>query len=407
MTARGPVMLVSAMRRALQRRKDTECFRTCAVCKEGAYDFASNDYLGLARSRGDSALPEGSQKVDSGDNDKLVHGSTGSRLLTGYSSLFDIVERQIAHTHSSETALLFNSGYDANLGFFGCVPQKNDIVLFDELIHASVHDGLKLSRGTGVPFKHNCLSNLQAQLEAHYSPGRSVVVAVESVYSMDGDVAPLEHIGRLCRAYGAALVVDEAHSTGVYGKRGEGLVQALGLQDEVFARLHTFGKGMGCHGAAIVGPEILKEYLINYSRPLIYSTSLPPHSLHSIRAAYGVLGTEGLQRRRAHLFKMIELFRLLADQSVMLRGKLLPSQSAIQGVLVRGNAKCVRACNLMTERGFDVRPIRSPTVAKGTERIRIVLHSHNTKEEVEQLVYSLEEVLFSMPEECLLRESVE
>jgi len=319
---------------------------------------------------------------------QVLLGSTGSRLLSGNSELAEELEAFLAKFHGAPAALLFNSGYDANVGFFSSVPQRDDLVLYDELIHASVHDGMRLGRAPRKAFRHNDLAHLRSELSSSKPAsiaGASVFVAVETVYSMDGDCAPLLELVQLCEEFGANLVVDEAHATGVIGATGEGCVKHLGLQERVFARLHTFGKGVGCHGAAVLGSVALQQYLINYARSLIYSTSLPPHSLLSIRVAYEFMAQSS--DRRAHLARLVALFRsrLVGTLASTRRASILPSDSAIQGVIVPGNDSVVLLAAVLSNAGFDVKPIRSPTVPAGTERVRICLHAHNTLDQVDRL----------------------
>ena len=200
------------------------------------------------------------------DNASLVtwnsNGATGSRLISGNSLFYTEVEKEISTFHNSEEALVFNSGYDANLGFFSSVPQRGDIVLFDEYIHASIRDGIRLSTAKAFKFKHNDLKNLKEQLLKFSSEDNEVFVVTEAVFSMDGDSPNLVLLSDICEAYQAHLIVDEAHAVGVFGTNGEGLVQSLGLENKVFARIITFGKAFGCHGAAIIGASELVRKLI-------------------------------------------------------------------------------------------------------------------------------------------------
>lgn len=310
----------------------------------------------------------------------------------------------LARFHDAESALLFNSGFDLNLGLYASMPQPGDIVVFDELVHSSIHEGLRLSRARSVAFRHNDAGDLRRQLNmaiaerdtARPSGGKpSIIIAVESVYSMDGDCAPLAEFCDAADEVGAAVVVDEAHGTGVFGREGRGWVAELGLEHRVFCRVHTFGKALGVHGAAVLGPQVLREYLINYARPLIYSTSLPTHSLVSVRCAYALMQREATQRQR-------QLQRLLAAfhrRSARLPpGRALASPSPIQAVVVPGNDACVAAAQLLQRRGFAVLPIRSPTVPAGSERLRIILHCHNTCEQVDALMDAIEDVLAPKPD---------
>ena len=239
-------------------------------------DFSSNDYLGFALSE---TIFDGTHKYLQ-DNNIKINGATGSRLLSGNHILFDKTEQFIAQFHQSESALLFNSGYDANIGFFSSVPQRNDVILFDELSHASIRDGIKNSNAKSFKFNHNDLEDLEIQILKNKKSITYVVT--ESDFSMDGDSPNLEELARLCQKHNCYLIVDEAHALGVFGEQGEGLVQSLNIHHLVFARIVTFGKSLGCHGAAILGSNNLKEYLINFARSFIYTTALSPHAVATI-----------------------------------------------------------------------------------------------------------------------------
>lgn len=236
-------------------------------------DFASNDYLGFAQN---ATLFDAVHDFLNSRNIK-TNGATGSRLISGNHSLYTETEAAIAQFHQAESALIFNSGYDANVGFFSAVPQRGDVILYDELCHASIRDGLQMSKAKSYKFNHNDSEDLQRHLEKWNSKRTAenhfeIYVALETVYSMDGDTPPLEEIVQLCEQYNAYLVVDEAHALGVMGEHGEGIVQYLNLQTRIFARIVTFGKGLGCHGAAILGSQELHTYLVNFARSFIYTT---------------------------------------------------------------------------------------------------------------------------------------
>lgn len=342
-------------------------------------DFCSNDYLGFARSK---TLRKNIDNYAA----KNGIGSTGSRLLTGNSPLVEELERFIADYHRAEAGLIFNSGYDANLGLFSSVPQKGDTVIYDEYIHASVHDGIRLGKAISYKFRHNEAAHLEELLKI--SEGNAYV-AVESVYSMDGDFAPLKEVAGLCKKYRALLVVDEAHATGVFGSRGEGRVVELGLEADVFARVHTFGKALGCHGAIVLGSRILREYLINFARSFIYTTALGNDSLIAVKCAYDLLlNRDDIKFKTSSL---ISLFNQKAED-LNIAGKI-ESQSPIQCLLLPGNKRVKTLAKKIQDSGFDVRPILSPTVPKGSERLRICLHAFNTEKEVVGLLECLKKNL--------------
>ncbi len=342
-------------------------------------DFCSNDYLGFARSEKLSKNTiKSSAKLKS-------NGSGGSRLLAGNSVYAENLEKYIAKFHNSEAGLIYNSGYDANVGLFSAIGQKGNIIIYDELIHASVHDGMKMSAATTYLFKHNDLKHLEERLRiAEALPdGRQgiIYVAVESVYSMDGDYALLKEISALCKKYKANLIVDEAHATGITKNDGKGRVQELKLEKEIFARVHTFGKGLGCHGAIILGSSLLRDYLINFSRAFIYTTALPVKSLVLISEAYHLLQKSGSDMKQ--LRKKITLFKSILSQDA--QTFLIESQSPIQCIVISGNNNIKKMASSLQNKGFDVRPILSPTVPKGKERLRICIHVFNTEKELRSL----------------------
>jgi len=361
----------SLLREKLETRKAAGLLRQLRIA-EGKIDFCSNDYLGFARSE------ELRQRIRTEETNVDLVGSTGSRLLTGHSSFAEKVECQIATFHDSPTALILNSGYDANVGLFSSLGRVAKHVVYDELIHASVHDGMRLSKANCVAFRHNDPAHLQEVLASLQG---KAVVAVESIYSMDGDACDLLSILEVCERHGAELIVDEAHAVGLFGQQGRGVVHQLGLQQRVFARLVTFGKSLGCHGAAVLGSDVLRQYLINHARPLIYSTFTSHHALLSIKCAYDMLSFMDFNQ-----LKICSLISLIKQElSSGLNARLISSTSAIQGLVVPGAARCRAVAQHVWDSGFDVRPIVSPTVPRGAERIRICLHEFNTEAEVRAL----------------------
>ena len=275
-------------------------------------DFSSNDYLGLSRSK-ILAKKISEEYTKFIKHSRTFVGSTGSRLLSGDSHLATDIEAWIANFHEAESSLLFNSGFDANSSLLSCLPPPNSVVLYDELVHNSCHDGIRNSRAQKkVSWKHNDLQDLENYLQNYIDLIK--IIVIESVYSMDGHTSPLPQICDLADKYNAQVIVDEAHGTGFYGDRGQGLCQYLRQHNRVFARVHTFGKALGCHGAAVIGPKTLKSFLVNYARPLIYSTSLPVHSLISIQCAYELMSRQAQVKQR-RLRTLIERFRSKCKES--------------------------------------------------------------------------------------------
>jgi 8-amino-7-oxononanoate synthase len=370
------------LRRILEKRKEASLYRSLQVNK-GLLDFCSNDYVSFARSE------KIKQQVNKyAGSFPHLSGATGSRSISGNTLFAEELEKQIALFHHAESGLLFNSGYDANVGLFSSIAQKGDTIICDELIHASIIDGSRLSYANRFRFAHNDVSDLEKKLQ---NAKGNIFVAVESIYSMDGDMAPLKDISRICKQYDANLIVDEAHSTGVFGKQGRGLLDQLELEKEAFARIHTFGKAMGCHGAIVLGSELLRNYLINFARSFIFTTALPVHSLLTIRAAYDQLSFIDFDNSELH--KLIRHFRngFKAANDVYLIGSIGP----IQSVVIPGNERARAASRQLQEKGFDIRAVLSPSVPGGKERLRISLHLHNTPGQVDQLLQLLNEIILS------------
>ncbi len=372
------------LRHALDEREHSHSLRRLPVPSSGTpenvlVDFCSNDYLGFSRSE---MLRERIRQAEKEFSDAGV-GSTGSRLISGNSRFCEELEDRIAKFHHAKAGLIFNSGYDANLGIFSSIPQRTDTILFDQLAHASIRDGIRLSFAHAFPFKHNDVEDFKKRLEMATG---NIFVAVESIYSMDGDAAPLIEISELCVRHGANLIVDEAHATGIFGEKGAGKVIGLGLEDVTFARLYTFGKALGSHGAIVIGSPTLRSYLINYARSFIYTTALPFHSLLSIKCAYNLL--ESNSDELVELKNRILYFKEKINPD--LRRQMIESDSAIQCVIIPGNENVKSVAQEIQQAGFDVRPILHPTVPRGSERIRICLHAFNTEEEIDGMVKTFE-----------------
>ncbi|EFQ26793.1 aminotransferase class I and II [Colletotrichum graminicola M1.001] len=411
----------------LARRESKGQLRKLTLVPAGTVDFSSNAYLSL------SAHPDirrrylawieahlGSSDPSSngaGENPRLL-GSGGSRLLDGNASQAESLEKDVAAFHRAPAGLLFNSGFDANAGLFGCAPQPGDVIVYDELIHASVHDGARLSRaGKKVAFAHNTVEPAEArkwppslsEVLAGLTDGdggrqvrdgsRRVFVAVEGVYSMDGDVAPLRQVVECVERHlprgNGLVVVDEAHSTGLLGARGRGLVCELGLEDRVWARVHTFGKAMGCSGAIVLCSHTTRSYLINYARSLIYSTAMPFTTLASIQTAYDFIRDGHSEKLIRHLWSLVDrtndLLLTLLDrhrpEKTLMRLASGRPKSPIIPLFTSDPRGLARHCQ---QRGFMIRPIVAPTVPVGGERVRICLHAANTFDEVEGLVSAVE-----------------
>lgn len=361
-------------------------YRSLSYKKADLVDFASNDYLGIA------SCPQIAQEVEKeysrlafADGIRPRLGATGSRLLTGNYPYLEELEEQIASFHGCPAALLFNSGYSANTGLLSCLASEEDAILLDSQVHASTWDGARLSRAKSYLFRHNDLESLETQLKRARSSKKELFICVESLYSMSGDLAPLEEICLLARRYSAWVIVDEAHATGMLGHEGRGLVEVLQDRSSVIAAVYTFGKAIGAHGAAILGSSQLKEYLVNRCRTFIYTTAFPLHTLVALRMIYQRL--PGWEDRRQKLSDLIVYFR----QQVAISGlPITASKTAIQSIPVCDAYQALALSRRLQEQaGLDVRAIRSPTVRPGEERLRVCLHSFNSSSEVDLLIDAL------------------
>ena len=382
---------------SLKSRKEKGLFRKLKT-NFPTIDFCSNDYLGFSKLGlldanhqsliNNPALSRCTEPAEVGVEGQIIKsGSTGSRLISGNSLFIEETEKVIAKFHSAESALIFNSGYDSNLGLFSSVPQKNDLVLYDELIHASIYDGIRLSYAKHYKFKHNDIDSLNESINRHKNNFENIYIAVESVYSMDGDAAPLLEIIKLIKKEkNIFLIVDEAHAIGIFGTNGLGLCNQLNIENDCFARVYTYGKAMGCHGAVIVGSAILRDYLINFARSFIYTTALPQHSIACILSAYKLLeNTEKINK----LQTVISYFLSKTNHFK----NLIKSNSTIQCLVIGDNKKADDLENTLAKNNIYAKAIKSPTVKAGTERLRICLHAFNTVEEIDLLVKIITEQL--------------
>lgn len=364
------------LQKALTERENNGLLRALTISDESLIDFSSNDYLGLARSKELSLIIENRIKL----LPNRLNGATGSRLLSGNSLLMEELEVKLANFFKSESTLVFNSGYNANLAILSSIPKRGDSIFYDALSHASIKDGLRLSLAIKQSFKHNDLGDLEKKIKK--AKGH-IYIVVESIYSMDGDEAPLCDLAALCEKYQAHLIVDEAHSTGLFGDHGRGLLNHYSLEEKVAIRVYTFGKAMGIHGACVAGSKELIRYLTNFARPFIYTTAMDQAGLVSISSSIDFI--EHHKNLFEDLKKRIEHFTSAIKNSP----HLLPSSSAIQSFVIAGNASVKQVARNLQNDGLDVRPILSPTVPEGKERLRIILHSFNTFHEIDKLVNHL------------------
>ena len=462
--------LEDTLRTVLSRRESSGRLRRLTTSSPDKVDFSSNDYLSVSSNREIqrdvlSRLELRAARAEDGEPAGGILGSRGSRLLDGNSSFAESLERKIATFHASPDALLFNSAYDANVGLLSCVPQPGDLILYDEDIHASIHDGMRLSRASKtLPFSHESvimdsndaqsartavadIDNLLQQITSGErgrdikGGSKNVFICVEGVYSMDGSVLDLKKVVEAVKKYlpsrNGYIIVDEAHSTGVLGDQGRGLVCEYGLESQVFARVLGFGKAMGCSGGtynaqmarsklqssfpnnckvfdtwslirwnvsvdksqnlgAVLCSSVTRSYLINYARTLIYTTAPPFSSLVALESVFDYLASGRAEPSHQNLrFLVLHTHQLLsgicsrlAPPARVLRVRKNISRSPIIPVFTSQPRSLASFCQ---QRGFMVRPIVAPTVQAGSERVRICIHANNSVDHIEGLCRAIEQ----------------
>lgn len=344
-------------------------------------DFASNDYLAM------SSSPRLAAAVQDAIGRGVPLGSGGSRLLRGNDPEHELLEDEAARFFGSESALFFSAGYAANVALLSTLPQRGDLIVYDELVHASMHEGLRLSRATAVSAAHNdaqSFDDAAREWRAKGNRGR-VWLAFETLYSMDGDMAPVAEMARVAERHDAVMMTDEAHATGVFGPHGRGLAADLdGRPDTIVLR--TCGKALGCEGALVLAPRVVRDFLVNRGRPFIFSTAPSPLVCAAVREALRILADEP-QRREALLALVAHAERALAPHGAQATG------SQILPLILHEDARTMAVAAALQGKGFDVRGIRPPTVPQGTSRLRISLTLNATREDVDALGSALEHAL--------------
>jgi len=348
----------------LKQRKEKGTLRSLSSF-EGMIDFASNDYLGVSKN----------YLVKTGYSES---GATGSRLISGNSKFIESAEQELATFFDAEAALCFNSGYDANLGIMSAVPQRGDIVLYDEFVHASVRDGIRLSLAKSYSFKHNDVEDLQRLLKKNEES--VIYIVIEGLYSMHGDVCPLLKIVNLAKKYQAYIILDEAHSSGIYGVKGRGFAHAVDLHASCFIRLVTFGKAFGSHGSVVLCSNDMREYLINFARSFIYTTALPMAAYDRMRKAVQIDEVDDLKRT---LQTRIAYFQSKKSKKYTSGSAI---NSPIQFLQFDSVDQLKRVEEMLKESGIYAKAIYAPTVPEGSEGLRISLHSFNSFEEIDSLI---------------------
>lgn len=361
--------------------------RLRALKTRDGLDFASNDYLGLA---GSSELREA---LVEGAAMGLPAGSGGSRLLRGNHPEHEALEADAAHHYGSEAALFFSTGFAANAALFATLPQRGDLIVHDSLIHASAHDGMKLSRAERRSAAHNdpgAFEDAIVEWRKQGGLGRAWI-AVESLYSMDGDRAPIAALAAIADRHDAVFIVDEAHATGIFGPEGRGLSAGIAAQDNVIT-LHTCGKALGCEGALLCAPRVIVDFLINRARPFIFSTAPSPLMAHMVRRAITLTATR--PERRMRLDGLI----LHAETRLLERLGVHPTGSQIIPVVLGDNGRTMAVASALQQNGFDVRGIRPPTVPIGSARLRISITLNVTAADIDALVAAMEKALARNPQ---------
>lgn len=347
--------------------------------KKEYIDFSSNDYLGLSGHPG--LIKEAKSAID-----KFGTSTCASRLLSGDLEVHHLLEEKIAQFKNKEAALVFNSGYQANIGIISALYGKGDCIFSDRLNHASIVDGILLSGANLVRFQHNDAGHLKTLLQKQRDKFRKALIITETIFSMDGDQAPLKDLVRLKDKYNCSIMVDEAHATGIFGKNGSGMVEEEGLAEEIDLIMGTFGKALGGFGAYLAASEKIIEYLINTSRAFIYSTALPPAVI-----ACNLLAIELIKKepyRRVKLLESAQYFRNTLEN----KGFRMQGDSQIIPLVIGENAKTAEFSGKLREKGYWVLPVRPPTVPAGQARLRFSLSFYHNKEILENLINDICEI---------------
>lgn len=374
-----PQKLQTRLQARLERQKKKHRFRQLRL--SSGIDFSSNDYLGLANH------PVIRQALKQALDEGIALGSGGSRLLRGHTPEHEAFETELAAWKGSEAALLFSSGYAANVGVIGTLCTAGDLVLSDALIHASMIDGVRESKARWISFRHNDSAHLQQLLQEHADHEGQIWILAESLYSMDGDRAPLSAIVDLANTYDAGLIIDEAHATGLYGPKGQGLIHANDLDASRMICIHTCGKAWGASGAFVTCPQLIKDALVNHCRGFIYSTAPSPLQVAQWRAAKRLIEAE--PERGKAVLALANHFR----QALRPHLDFGASDTHIVPVIIGEDARCLEVAEALQANGFDIRAIRPPTVPRGSARLRISFSANHTQAQVNELIRCFKSIL--------------
>ena len=363
----------------LQAIEKRGLWRTLKPPSGESVDLSSNNYLGLAN---DERL----KAAMIAEIEKSGCGATASRLLRGEREIFQKAEQKFAEFKKTERALFFNSGYAANIGVLTAFLESGDVVFSDELNHASLIDGIRLSKAEKVVFPHNEANSLEKLIRETPCRGQRFLV-VESLFSMDGDFAPLDVYARICRETNTNLIVDEAHAVGIYGNTGSGLIEAFGVADIVFLSVNTAGKALGVSGAFVAGESWAIEFLIQRCRPFIFSTAPPPAVCAALIKAIEIVEQEPERREKLLILSAIlrESMNEIGIEVSLINSQIIP-------VILGASEKAVEVATTLQNAGFDVRAIRPPTVPLNTARLRISLNANLNEDVLRRFVGKLAEV---------------
>jgi 8-amino-7-oxononanoate synthase len=360
--------------------------RLRALAPRRGIDFSSNAYLGLGSS------PDIAAAISEAIARGVPVGAGGSRLLRGNDPEHEALEDEAARFFGAETALYMGGGFAANTAIFATLPQRGDLIVHDDLIHASAHDGMRMSKATSLSAAHNDVGGFRERIatwRANGGTGR-IWIAIESLYSMEGATAPINDFDTLARETDAMLIIDEAHATGIFGPQGRGLAHALEGRPNVVS-LHTCGKALGVMGALVLAPRTLRDFLVNRARPFIYATGPSPLMAAGVRAALR-LSAAGPERREM----LQERVASFGHELQRLCG-IAPSGTQIQPVIVKSDTRAVGIAAALQEQGFDVRAVRPPTVPEGTARLRVSLTLNASAEDTTSLAISIARELERQP----------
>ena len=354
------------------------------ICRDGRrmLNLSSNDYLGLASERG---LTEEFEEMLSSSGDRwLPLSSSSSRLLTGNFDIYNALEERLASMYGRESALVLSSGYHMNSGILPALCDRNTLILADKLVHASLIDGIRLCEGRCIRFRHQDYAQVENILEKEAAAYGRIFIVTESIFSMDGDLAPLHRLVELKRKWPSVMLyVDEAHAVGVRGENGLGLAEECGCIGDIDLLCGTFGKALASVGAYVICDRVIREYLVNRMRTLIFTTALPP-----VNAAWSLFIMERLpqfRERRKHLSTISSMLR----EAFAMQGMQMPSESHIIPMIIGSSADTVLRAEDLQRKGFYVLPIRPPTVPEGTSRLRFSLTAALTEEDTGRLIENI------------------